>query len=96
MKPAAKKEFFVYALVSLTDGVIYVGMATNCEARLKQHNSGKSKYTSGHCPWKLFFKESAGESCKARVKEKYYKSATGKKRLREILAKADGNGSLPA
>lgn len=61
MKPAAKKEFFVYALVSLTDGVICVGIATDCEARLKQHNSGKSKYTSGHRPWKLFYRGFAGD-----------------------------------
>ena len=80
-------EFSVYAIVSEKDGVIYVGMATDCEARLKEHNSGKSKYTSGHMPWRLFYTEMVGDSVSARVREKYFKTASGKRKLRAILQK---------
>ena len=79
------KEFYVYAIVSEKDGVIYVGMAIDCEARLKEHNSGKSKYTSGHVPWRLFYTEYAGGSAQARIKEKYFKSSAGKRKLKAIL-----------
>ena len=80
-----KESFYVYALVSEKDGVIYVGMATDPESRVKEHNSGKSKYTSGHLPWRLFYKELAGDSATARKRERYFKTGAGKKRLRSIL-----------
>ena len=80
-------EFSIYAIVSEKDGVIYVGMSTDCEARLEEHNSGKSKYTSGHMPWRLFYTESAGDAVSARAREKYFKTASGKRKLRAILRK---------
>ena len=79
--------FYVYALVSTKDGFVYVGMATDCEARLKEHNSGKSRYTSGHIPWRLFYKEFIGDSVAARRREIYFKFSTGKRRLKDIISK---------
>jgi len=60
-----KKSFYVYALVSEKDGVIYVGMATDPDTRLRGHNAGRSRYTSGHTPWRLFYKEFAGDTIEA-------------------------------
>ena len=77
--------FFVYGIVSESDGVIYVGIAKDVENRLSEHNSGKSKYTSGHIPWRLFYKEYIGNAEDARNREKYFKTASGKRRLRAIL-----------
>ena len=42
----------VYVIESITDGTLYTGMAINALVRLKEHNSGKSKFTKGHLPWK--------------------------------------------
>jgi putative endonuclease len=77
--------FNIYALISEKDGNIYVGMAIDCESRLIEHNLGKSKYTKGHIPWRLFYTEFAGDSISARNREKYFKSSAGKRRLRAIL-----------
>ena len=77
--------FYVYAIVSEKDGVIYVGITRDCENRLNEHNSGKSKYTSGHVPWRLFYSEYVGDSGQARERERYFKSSAGKRRLRAIL-----------
>ena len=79
------KGFSVYAIVSEKDGVIYVGMAKDCEIRLTEHNSGKSRYTSGHIPWRLFYEEYVGDPEFAGVREKYFKSSGGKRRLKAIL-----------
>ncbi|MBX7095706.1 MAG: GIY-YIG nuclease family protein [Flavobacteriales bacterium] len=35
---------FVYVLRSLKDGLFYVGMTTDCENRLMEHHTGKSKF----------------------------------------------------
>ena len=77
--------FYVYSLVSEKDGVVYVGIARDCQLRLKEHNSGKSKYTSGHMPWRLFYFENVGDIKLARAREKYFKTSVGKRRLYAIL-----------
>jgi putative endonuclease len=77
--------FYVYGICSEEEGIIYVGIAKDCKARLNEHNSGKSKYTSGHKPWRLFYKEFVGDSDSARIREKYFKTSAGKRRLKAIL-----------
>ncbi len=47
--------FYVYALRSLKDLRIYVGMTQNIEIRLSEHNKGKTKSTKGCKPWELIF-----------------------------------------
>lgn len=84
--------WFVYVIQSEIDATYYVGMSQNVQERLHQHNAGKSKYTSGHRPWKLIYMEEAGTSLNARKREKYFKSAAGKKHLQKLLIE----GSLPA
>jgi putative endonuclease len=66
-------------------------MSQNIERRVAEHNAGKSKFTSGHMPWKLVYYEVFQTSKEARSKEKYFKSAAGKKALHKILSA----GSLP-
>ena len=78
-------EYYVYLLESETDKIWYVGFSANVEPRLKEHNRGKSKFTKGHMPWKLLYKEKVGNLDEARKKEKYYKSSAGKRRLKKIL-----------
>ncbi|MBI3136112.1 MAG: GIY-YIG nuclease family protein [Bacteroidetes bacterium] len=78
-----EKGFYVYVLRSLSSGTIYVGMATNIESRLKQHNSGKSKFTQSFVPWELIYTEFTGPSTEARKREKYLKSTAGKNFLRK-------------
>jgi predicted GIY-YIG superfamily endonuclease len=75
----------VYALLSKKNGDFYVGMALNAENRLKEHNSGKSKYTKGLRPWKIFRIEYFPDWKEARVREKYLKSGIGKEFLKSLV-----------
>jgi predicted GIY-YIG superfamily endonuclease len=77
--------YFIYLLESEKSGVWYIGLSSDPQTRLMQHNQGKSKFTSGHIPWKLLYSEKAGDLKNARAKEKYYKSAAGKRKLKKIL-----------
>jgi putative endonuclease len=88
----ASVMWYVYALKSLTSGKLYIGMTQNIERRLAEHNAGKSKFTSGHTPWILVYSENVNDTTAARTREKYLKSAAGKRFLKLHLKDA---GSLP-
>jgi len=75
----------VYAIKSETNGELYVGMALNADARLKEHNSGKNRYTKGLKPWKIVYREQCENWEKGRVREKYLKSGVGKEYLKSLV-----------
>ena len=85
----------VYVIESLSDGTRYTGMALDPFRRLSEHNSGTNRFTKGHLPWKLNFCEKSLNWQTARTREKYLKSAAGKKWLVRKLS-GDDTSSLPA
>ena len=60
-------------------------MSENPESRLKTHNLGKVKSTKHYRPFKLIHAEPAKSSVEARKREKYLKSAAGKRYLDEKI-----------
>jgi putative endonuclease len=82
---------YVYVLKSLKSDIYYIGIAIDVQIRLKEHNAGKSKFTKGHLPWKLLRVEEEIDWTAARAREKYLKSAAGKRYLKKLLSE----GSLP-
>ena len=86
----------VYVIESLLDTTWYTGMALDAVKRLSEHNSGKNRFTKGHRPWKIIYTENYPGWTQARAREKYFKTAAGKKWLRKKLSGGDDTGSLPA
>jgi putative endonuclease len=68
-------------LRSLRDGKRYVGMAADPGKRLEEHNRGCVQSTRGRRPFVLVVSEECQDHRAARVKEKYYKSAAGRRTL---------------
>jgi putative endonuclease len=62
-------------------------MSEDLQKRLNEHNSGKTKSTKPFVPWVIFHTESFSISTEARLREKYFKSAAGR-RWRKIIYKA--------
>ena len=58
-------------------------MSENPELRLKIHNSGKVRSTKHYRPFHLVFTEEVGNKEEARIREKYLKSAGGRRYLNE-------------
>lgn len=76
--------YYIYAIRSLKDGRIYVGMTRDVEKRLRGHNYGQTRSTKSYVPWELIFlKEVIGRS-EARQLEKYYKGGSGKEFLKTL------------
>jgi len=73
------ENYFVYVISSEVANKFYVGMSSDPQARLKQHNAGNSQFTKGFRPWKLVYSEFAGNRENARKLEKYYKTGAGRK-----------------
>jgi predicted GIY-YIG superfamily endonuclease len=83
---------FVYVLSSLKSQVLYTGMTENLERRLLEHNQGKTKFTKGHLPWELIYKEETPDFAEGRKREKFLKSAAGKRFLQKWF---DQEGHVP-
>jgi len=75
----------VYAIKSESNGDIYVGIAKDAELRLKEHNSGKNRYTKGLRPWIILYREELPDWESARKREKYLKSGVGKEFLKSLV-----------
>ncbi len=76
--------YYVYAIASLDRNYIYVGLTNNVERRLMEHDKGKEKTTAPYKPFILIFTEECTDRLNARIREKYWKSGTGKRQLRNI------------
>ena len=85
----------VYVLESFKDQTLYTGMALDAKKRLQEHNFGKNRFTKGHRPWKIIYTEEHSDWGAARPREKYLKTAAGKKWLITKLHGGD-TGSPPA
>ncbi len=70
---------FVYILKSSKYPKTYVGSTTDIERRLAEHNSGKNLFTSRYMPWRVIYKEVFVNLTDARKREKYFKSAAGRR-----------------
>ncbi|MFH1078209.1 MAG: GIY-YIG nuclease family protein [Patescibacteria group bacterium] len=71
-------DWHVYVLQSETDGRRYVGMSSDVERRLTEHNSGQVTSTKSHRPYAIIYQETLPDRHKARSREKYLKSGAGR------------------
>jgi putative endonuclease len=80
-------EYFVYVLKSELDGRLYKGHTENIDKRIKEHNSGRTISTKGYKPWKLVYFETFQTRGEAVLREKYFKTGSGREFLKEKLMK---------
>jgi len=72
-------KYYTYILCSEKYKKTYTGITDNLERRLIQHNNGYHFYTKRYLPWRLIYSEKCDDRIEARKKEKYYKSAAGRR-----------------
>ena len=76
---------YVYVLRSLVDKQFYVGLTNNLHERFQQHNNGLVMSTKGRKPFELIYWEGCLNRSDAAQREKYLKSAWGKRYLKMRL-----------
>ncbi len=77
--------FYVYVLRSLKDKMFYVGFTKNLRARLEAHNKGEVPSTKKRVPLELVYWEGCLNQSDATLREKYLKTAWGKRYIRGRL-----------
>jgi len=76
--------YHVYILLNEAKTRTYAGVAGDVNKRLTEHNAGRVKSSRPYRPYKIAHVESFETLSEARQKEKFYKSATGRRRLKEM------------
>lgn len=69
--------YFVYLLQSSKDKSYYAGVTEDIEKRIKEHNSGFSKYSSTKRPYSLVWYCVFSDKKKAYNFERYLKAGSG-------------------
>lgn len=75
--------YFVYAIKSLKKDWVYVGITDNLDRRLNQHNKGYNRSTKPYAPFAMVYSEEHPDRASARLREKYLKTASGKRWLKK-------------
>ncbi len=77
--------YCVYVLRSEKNGKFYIGCTDNLDRRLKEHNSGKSKYTRNKGPWSVEYIEKFETLREARQRERQIKSWKKRKSIENLI-----------
>lgn len=75
----------VYFLYSEKDKRTYVGSTINLLKRLQQHNNGLVPSTRNRRPLQLVYQEEFGTIEQARTREKYFKTAAGRRAMKKLF-----------
>lgn len=77
--------YYIYILQSEKDSKFYTGYTCNLRERIKIHNDGKVPSTKNRIPFKLVYFEGCVNQQDATHREKYLKTAWGKRYLKTRL-----------
>ena len=77
--------YYVYILLSEKDDKFYTGSTNDLKRRINEHSSGRVDSTKDRLPMKLIYYEACIDEIDARAREKYLKSGTVKRYIRNRL-----------
>ena len=77
--------YYVYILQSEKDSNFYVGYTNDLKKRLTYHNDGRVQSTKNRRPLKLVYFEGCSNQQDATKREKYLKTAWGKRYIKSRL-----------
>ena len=77
--------FFAYVLKSINEDFYYKGHCENLNERLLQHNSGMTESIRPYIPFALVYVEEFAAREDAIKREKYFKTAAGRRFLKKKL-----------
>jgi putative endonuclease len=79
------KFYYVYILQSEEDKYFYTGYTNDLNKRVSEHNNGRVKSTENRRPLKLVYWEGCLNQQDATSREKYLKTAWGKRYIKNRI-----------
>ena len=76
---------YTYVLKSLKDNHWYTGITNDLKKRIVEHNAGKVDSTRNRRPFRLIYCEMCLNEQDAKIREKYLKTAWGKRYIKNRL-----------
>lgn len=76
--------YFSYVIYSKSYDRFYKGHFRNLDIRINEHNSGRTKSTKSYIPWILYYFEEFETESEGIKREKYFKTAAGRRFLKKI------------
>ena len=83
--PTKKMMFYTYVIKSIHSDYFYKGHCENIEKRLKEHNAGCTVSIKPYIPFELVYYETFDTRDEAIKREKYFKSAAGRRFLKSKM-----------
>jgi len=80
-------EFIIYLLINESKDKTYVGFSDNIERRVLEHRGKKVKTTKDFGGFTYKVLEKVSDIRLAREAERYWKSSSGRKRIKDIFKK---------
>jgi putative endonuclease len=80
-------SYYAYVIFSPSHNRYYKGHCQNIDARLKEHNSGKTRSIKSYIPFELIYYEKFETREEAISREKYFKTAAGRIYLKSKMNK---------
>jgi putative endonuclease len=77
--------YFAYVIKSEVADFYYKGHCSDLDRRLAQHNAGNTVSIRRHIPFKLIYAEPFETRQEAIARERYFKSAAGRRFLKTVL-----------
>ena len=77
--------YYAYVLISKSSGRFYKGHCEHLESRIREHNAGRTKSIKPYIPWELVYFEEFESREEAIQREKYFKTAAGRRFLKNKL-----------
>lgn len=77
--------YYVYVLKSKVKDFYYKGFCNDLSVRIKQHNAGMTKSNKAYIPFEIKYYETCDTEEEAIKKEKYWKSAAGRRYLKDKI-----------
>jgi putative endonuclease len=77
--------FYAYVVRSINFPYLYKGHCENLDDRLGQHNSGMTQSIRKYAPFELVYSEEFATRKEAIRREKYFKTAAGRRFLKSVL-----------
>ena len=86
--------YYLYILLNEARTRTYTGVCHDIHKRLRDHNEGRVQSSRPYRPYKVIYTNAFETLSEARKEERFYKSSTGRRRLKLMFRHHSNGGEI--